>query len=95
MMSEQAIQQLDRRLSRLEAEVRQLKKMAGTEEKGPWWERIAGRHKGDRVSMEIDRLGRRIREAERAKARGRGAKQKAGQNPRKTRNAAHGSPTEA
>jgi hypothetical protein len=87
-MPEQTIQQLDRRLSRLEEEVRQLKKMAATDEKGHWWQRIAGRYKGDEVSMEMDRLGRRIREAERAKARGNGARQKAGQSRRKKLNAA-------
>jgi hypothetical protein len=87
-MSEKAIEQLDQRLSRLEDEVRHLKQAAGNEQKMPWWERIAGRHKDDKVSMEIDLLGRRIREAERAKAGGNGARKKAGQGRRKKRNAA-------
>jgi hypothetical protein len=61
-MSEQSIQELDRRLGHLEEEVRQLKERVGKEDTRPWWERIVGSHKGSETFAEIVRLGREIRE---------------------------------
>ena len=64
-MNEQSVQELARRVQRLEEEVRQLKGLADTR---PWWEKIAGSHKDDPVFAEIVRLGAAIRRAERRRA---------------------------
>jgi hypothetical protein len=67
-MSE-VVQQLERRLAKLEREVLAIKKRLSIHGDEPWWRRTAGMFKGDKEFAKIVRLGRQIREAERKSMR--------------------------
>ena len=62
-----AVSEVEERLSRLEAEVAQLKtKMSPTQENPiPWWQQISGVFKDDPLFDEAECLGREWREAQR------------------------------
>ena len=88
-MSEDAIQRLEERLSRLEALLGlSQKNQPSTEVRA--WERIIGSRKNDSAFAEIARLGRKIRRADkpleqrsvrsRKHSRGKKAKQRAGKD---------------
>lgn len=66
-MSERIIQELTERVARLEKELGQLKAEVSKKKPSeqPWWEKIAGSQKGDKVFAEIARLGAEIRQADR------------------------------
>jgi hypothetical protein len=58
---------LQKRIERLEREVRELRRTVGNGHKRderPWWQQIAGDFEDDPVFAEIVRLGRKIRRAE-------------------------------
>jgi len=55
---------LQRRLARLEREVRELRESLSKRQKGkepPWWQQIAGCFEDDAAFAEIVRLGRKFR----------------------------------
>ncbi|MGO9920017.1 MAG: hypothetical protein ACLQIB_35660 [Isosphaeraceae bacterium] len=63
------VQELEKRMTSLEQEMRQLKAELGGGHKVPWYRQILGQFKDDPAFDEIVRLGRRIREAERRRVR--------------------------
>lgn len=60
--------EVETRLTRLEAEVAQIKARVspGEETSAPWWEEISGVFKDDPLFDEAERLGREWREAQRS-----------------------------
>jgi hypothetical protein len=63
-MSENTLRGSMERLARLEADVEHLKNLLLRDKEDaekPWWEKIAGSHKDDKVFAEIARLGAEIR----------------------------------
>jgi hypothetical protein len=69
---------LQTRLERLEADVKEIKAMlqAQQEPKKPWWENMVGVFANDPVYEEIIKLGLEVREKDRRKARRARAKAK-------------------
>ena len=63
------VKELEKRVTQLEHELRQLKVQLGSEHKVPWYRQILGQFKNDSAFDEIVRLGREIREADRKRAR--------------------------
>jgi hypothetical protein len=63
------IQELEKRISSLEQEMSELKAGLGGRHKVPWYRQILGQFKDDPAFDEIVRLGQRIREGERRRAR--------------------------
>ena len=64
-MSENALDQLEKRVARLEDELREVKRTLSKEKAQPWWERTAGMFEGSKAFAEIVRLGRKIRRQDR------------------------------
>lgn len=58
--------QIEERLSRVEAELAELKKALKLDDDRPWYRKIAGQFKDDPVFDEIVRLGKEIRDNERS-----------------------------
>ena len=58
------VQELERRMTSLEQDMRELKAGLGGGHKVAWYRQILGQFKDDPAFDEIVRLGRRIREAE-------------------------------
>ena len=68
------IADLRRRIDALDEKVARLKRQVranGSKKELPWWREVAGRFDGDRVFNEIVKEGRRWREGQRKKSRGR------------------------
>jgi hypothetical protein len=64
-----SVQDLERRVTALEAEVARLRAKVEPEPEIPWWEQIYGSFKGDPAFLEAMRLGREYRESLRPKPR--------------------------
>ncbi len=63
------LQQLEARVSALEAEIARLRVMVGEEDRRPWWQKIIGTFRDDPLYEEAMRLGRKYRESLRPKPR--------------------------
>ena len=63
------VRDLEKRVTLLEQELRQLKDQFGARPEVPWYRQILGQFKDDPVFDEIARLGRKIRESERKRGR--------------------------
>ena len=59
----------ERRLEKLENDVKEIKALLTAQEERPWWKDVVGAFANDPVAEEITRLGAEIREKERKKAR--------------------------
>jgi hypothetical protein len=62
------LEELETRLTALEAEVTRLKARLGDDPR-PWWQRFVGTFRGDPYYEEAMRLGRKYRESLRPKAK--------------------------
>jgi len=69
-----ALTQLEKRVAKLEEELREVKAQISKEPERPWWEKLVGSRKGDKTFEAVAREGRKIREAERRAARAEGKK---------------------
>lgn len=63
------VRELEKRVTLLEQELRQLKDRLDGSRKVPWYRQILGQFKDDPAFDEIVRLGRQIREGDRKRAR--------------------------
>ena len=70
------LEQIEARLSALEAEVARLKLRVGEEDKEPWWKKWVGAFRGDPYYEEAMKLGRKYRESTRPKPRKKTSKKK-------------------
>jgi len=63
-MTDTKLQELEQKVARLEADIRELRGLISDGTSKPWWERTAGMFKNDPVWAEIVRLGQKIRREE-------------------------------
>ncbi len=68
-MNDERLQQLEKKVSHLEEEFQQVKKILGNHSREPWWKRTAGMFAGDKTFEAIMQEVRKNRRADYAAAR--------------------------